>query len=67
MQLGCGDPAARQGQEHGREYIWLGGKTYCSSMSMLPELGTITPFPVLAKTLLTWEPMGQQLKTSGSV
>lgn len=51
----------------GRECIWLGGKTCCSSTSMLPELGTKTRFPVLPKTLLTWEPVGQQLKASGSV
>lgn len=34
---------------------------------MLPELGTVTLFPVLPKTLLAWEPVGQQLKASGSV
>lgn len=67
MQLGCGDPAASQGQQHGREYSWLGGKPCSSSMSMLPELGTMPRFPVLPKTLLTWEPVGQRLKASGSV
>lgn len=37
----------------------------CHELSMLSQLGTMTPFPGLPKALLTWDSLWQQLTVAG--
>lgn len=66
MQLAGGDPTAIQGQEHGKGILLVRTDNMlflpaCHELSVLSELGTMTPFPGLPKSLLTWDSLGQQL------
>lgn len=66
MQLACGDPTAVQGQEHGKGILLVRMDNMlflpaCRELSVLSELGTMTPFPGLPKALLTWDSLRQQL------